>query len=65
MENEDDIEFFIVACIILHNKCLDHGDEGDDMLPEEDSTIVVSSSATSAGKKKRDALLAYALRNRH
>lgn len=63
-KNEDSIVFFILACILLHYKCLDHSDYGDDLLVGDDTTIVVNTSATSAGKNKIAALLEFARRKK-
>eukprot|EP00171_Calliarthron_tuberculosum_P002949 IDg2949t1 len=64
-EHEDDAVFFITACIILHNLCLESGDNGDDFLVNDGNEVVATNTSSRlTGKVVRDALLQYALQNR-
>ena len=49
---------------MLHNKCVDHGDVDESLLPQdEDGDSEEITAETSAGKRQRDALLYYDTQN--
>ena len=63
LKHEDDAVHFIVACMIVHNMCIDIGDKGNDFLILDDEDIYVGTEGTTEAKRIREALMQYAVRN--
>ena len=64
LQHEDDIVFFMLSLVMLHNICVAHGDmEKSFLLQGEGGEPEEVTAETSAGKRQRDALLYYATQN--
>ena len=64
LTHEDDIVYFTISCVMLHNIFVDHGYVDESLLPQdEDGDSEEITAETSAGKRQRDALLYYATQN--
>lgn len=63
LEHEDDAVYFITACIILHNMCIDIGDDDFEFTIPDEIDLQVNNEQNNQGKLVRDSLLAYAKRN--
>lgn len=50
LHNEEDAVYLVTACLILHNLCLDSGDDGTDFLPSDEDEIIVLAESTNEGK---------------
>jgi len=60
-KHEHDSCFLITACFILHNLCIESGDEGDHYLAEDCEEEIVEGSDSVAAMNIRKALLYYAV----
>lgn len=65
--HENDISFLIFSCVILHNTCLDQGEQdeyesNDELIDDKEEEVVTAE--TDAGKRQRDALLYYLIQSK-
>lgn len=54
--------YLILACVILHNLCMDSGDDGQDFLVSDDDELVSTGVENSEAKQIREALLDFAIK---
>lgn len=60
MEHEDDVAYFITACVVLHNFCIEQGDIGTELDTLSETEVNFNPSTSYEGKRARAALLQYA-----
>ena len=59
LHHEDDVVFLIVSCLILHNLCIENGDNDFSFYTADSDTTEVNTTENITAKKIRDALITY------